>query len=83
MRLSVAMEADAVGGEPLQIHDSWLHSLAGKSIERPKQHAIELAPMRILEQGRKLLAAIDAFAPTLLVNVLADYLVPSSGAPRT
>ena len=81
MRLGVAVEADAAGSKALQVHDGRHHAFAGEAVERPEQHAIELALVGILEQRSELLAILDAFATAFVVNVFVGDLVASDGAP--
>src|SRR5215469_875824 len=49
MRLGVAVERHAVGVQPLEVMDRRHHTLAAKAVERPEQHAIELATAGVLE----------------------------------
>ena len=81
MRLGVAVEADAAGSKALQVHDGRHHAFAGEAVERPEQHAIELALVGIPEQRGELLAILDAFAAAFVVNVFVGDLVASAGAP--
>src|SRR5262245_6251419 len=57
------------------------HALATKAVERPEQHAIELAAAGFLEQGSKLLALARALAAAHAVNVFADNVVARISAP--
>src|SRR5215472_18910464 len=58
------------------------HALAAKAVERPEQHAIELAAAGGLEQGGKLLALARSLAAAHAVNVLAHEVVARTGTPR-
>src|SRR5215831_338301 len=49
VRLGVAVECHAVGIQPLEVMDRRHHTLAAKAVERPEQHAIELAAAGVLE----------------------------------
>src|SRR5262252_1357164 len=75
------MEGHAVGVQPLEMMDRRHHALAAKAVERPEQHAIELAAAGGLEQGSKLLALARALAAAHAVNVFADNVVARIDAP--
>src|SRR5262245_65953975 len=62
------MEGHAVGVQPLEMMDRRHHALAAKAVERPEQHAIELAAAGVLEQGGKLLALARALAAAHAVS---------------
>jgi hypothetical protein len=81
MRLGVAVEADAAGSKALQVHDGRHHAFAGEAVERPEQHAIELALVSILEQRSELLAVLGALPAALVVDIFVQELVASAGAP--
>ena len=49
---------DAVAGEPVQVGERLKHSLAGKSVERPKEQDIELPPAGSLKHRLELFAVI-------------------------
>src|SRR6516164_4572834 len=83
MCLCVAMECDSVRAQPLQMQNGWNHALSAEAIQRPEQHAIELAATCILEQGRELLAALGTLTSTLLINILGDDVMAGIGAPCT
>src|SRR5262249_59827881 len=74
-------EGHAVGVQPIEMMDRRHHALAAKAVERPEQHAIELAAAGVLEQGSKLLALARALAAAHAVNVFADNVVARIGAP--
>ena len=57
------------------------HAFAGEAIERPEQHAIELALVGILEQRGELFAVFGALFAAFMVNVLVHEFVASAGAP--
>ena len=57
------------------------HTLAAKAVERPEQHAVELAAAGVLEQGGKLFPLARALAPAHAINVLADEVVAGIGTP--
>ena len=63
------------------MHDGGHHALAAETIERPEQHAVEPALVGIVEQGGELLAFFGAFPAGLLVDVLMNDLMTSTGAP--
>jgi len=65
----------------LQVQDGRDHAFAGEAVERPEQHAIELALVGILEQRSELLAALGALPAAFMVNVLVHELVASAGTP--
>src|SRR5262249_11523811 len=79
--LGIAVKAHAVGSQPLQVQDGRDHAFAGEAVERPEQHAIELALVGILEQRSELLAVLGALPAAFMVNVLVHELVASAGAP--
>src|SRR5262249_40689974 len=81
VRLGVAMEGHAVGVQPLEMMDRRHHALAAKAVERPEQHAIELAAACGPEQCGKLLALARALAAAHAVNVFANNVVARIGAP--
>src|SRR5215472_14882938 len=81
VRLGVVVERHAAGIQPLEVMDRRHHTLAAKAVERPEQHAIELAAAGVLEQGGKLFALARALAPAHAVNVLADEVVAGIGTP--
>jgi hypothetical protein len=47
MRLAVAVGADAIGVETLQVDHGRSHAIAGEPVERPYKHHVELAPRSI------------------------------------
>src|SRR6516164_1815929 len=81
VRLCVTVESHAVGSQPLQVQDGRDHAFAGEAVERPEQHAIELALVGILEQRSELLAVLGALPAAFMVNVLVHELVAIAGAP--
>src|SRR6516165_2684534 len=81
VRLCVTVESHAVGSQPLPVQDGRDHAFAGEAVERPEQHAIELALVGILEQRSELLAVLGALPAAFMVNVLVHELVASAGAP--
>src|SRR4030095_4579394 len=81
VRLGIAVEANAAGAEPLEVHDGWHHALPAEPVQCPEQHAIEFALVGVLEQSGKLLALFAALPAALAINVLPRDLVPSLRAP--
>jgi hypothetical protein len=63
------------------VQDGRDHAFAGEAVERPEQHAIELALVGILEQRGELFAVFGAPFAAFMVNVLVHEFVASAGAP--
>ena len=81
MFLSIAVEADAIGAEALQVDNGRRHTIAGKSIQRPYQHHVEVAPGGIGEQPSVLFALLGTLAAALVLDVFGDHRVAHALAP--
>src|SRR5262249_21424477 len=66
---------------PLQITNGWNHPLAGKAIQCPEQHTIELALVGILEQLGESLAGLGTFSAGFVVDVFMHDRMTGVGAP--
>jgi hypothetical protein len=63
VRLAVAVEADAIGGETLRVDYGRSHTNASEPVECPHEHHVELASRSIGEQPAELLSLVGTLAP--------------------
>jgi hypothetical protein len=65
------VERYAVGSQPLEMDNSLRHPFSAEAVQGPKQHTIELALGRIIEQSRELLSLLCSLSAALGLHVLS------------
>jgi hypothetical protein len=63
------------------VQDRLNHSFSAEAVERPEEHEIELAAVRVLEQPGELCAALCALTAGFVIDILGRNLMPRPGAP--
>src|ERR1700730_12960535 len=81
MRLAVAVEADAIGGEARQVDHGRSHAIPGEPVECPHEHHVEFPSRGIGEQFAELLSLVDTLGAALVVDIFVHHHVPDAVAP--